>query len=836
MSHIKTAAIILAAFIMAFGSLHAADFTGTIIDSQTGEPVPGVMIKLIGYDNAVLSGTDGQFALSNLPVQEGEIVITQLGYEIEKLYFSADSRQPLQIKLIPKILKGQDIIVTATRAQKGETPAAFSNYSRGDIEQNYWAQDTPILLSSMPNIFAYSDAGNGVGYSYLKIRGFDQKRVAVMLNGVPLNDADSHEVFWVDLPDFTSNVQDIQVQRGAASSLYGLSAIGGSVNLLTNDFAATPELKVETGYGSYETKKLSLLGNSGLINDSYVFYGRFSRIETDGYRDDSWSEMYSYFFGIARYDDNMTLKFNTYGGPEKSHLAYKGITSEQLATDRKYNELEYDGEIDQFNQPHYELLHDWKLSDVLKLENTLYYFNGDGSYTQKRDGKDIEEYFANISGIYVTDTLLADRDYYDLDDEGNFVVNDDGTYTLEQVDLIRKLSVVEDDWGWIPRATISHNKGKLILGGEMRIHSAHHFGEVTWASVYPQVFEPDAKYYDYRGKANTFTVYVYESYQLIEKLNVMLNLQYQRHNYKLEDDERFDVTFDRTYDFFTPRAGIHYQVADNANIYFSASQAARHPAFKDIYDPTDYWSNPYYKPENFLADGSAWAFDGPELDPEKLFDLELGVDYKYSIQDIQLYTELNLYRMQIKDEIIPYAGQIDDNGYPISGNADNTLHQGVELSLQALLGKKLTFDGNVSFNDDHFVDYIEYGYDYDAWESITYDRSNMRIGGFPSMLANYRFSYDFGALELGLGGQYVGKQYIDNGEQYELDSYHILNGDITYNLAKLVGVNSLKLVCRIQNIANTEYEQAAYIEPDDGLPRYMVGAERNYFVSLKTEF
>ena len=840
MLSLKTKIVLLSVICLA-APLFGASLTGVVTDKQTGEPVPGAYVKVAGRDIGTVTDSGGKFKLQGVPDAGGRLVISHIAYNIAKMAIDPEVQADVRIVLAPKVLRGQDVIVTATRATQGETPAAFSNLTGQDIEKAYWAQDTPMFLTSLPNIFAYSDAGNGVGYSYMKIRGFNQQRISVMLNGIPLNDAQSHEVFWIDLPDFASNVQDIQVQRGVGTSIYGPSALGGSVNLITNDFSAIPEIKFESGYGSYNTKKLSISGNSGLVKDAYVFYGRYSRIETDGYRENSWSNMYSYFIGVARYDANMTWKFNTYGGPEETHLAYKGITAEQLRTDRRYNELEYPNEIDHFNQPHYELLHDWQLSDRLELSNTLYYFNGDGYYNQLRDRRDYEEYFPGTFSIDVADTTLAPRDYYDLDDNGDFVFNADSLYSITKVDLIRRPAVIERDWGWIPRLDIKHARGTLSIGGDIRIHSGHHFGEIVWASLYPAGENPDTRYYDYRGRRSTMTAYAYETYRLFDKFTLMANLQYQRHNYKLDDDRRFDVSFDRSYDFLSPRAGVTYRPADKISVFFNASTASRQPTFKDIYDPTDYWSNPDYKPDNFDPLGAGWDFVGRELKPERLMDLEFGANFQAAADQIAFEGGLNLYRMQMNDELVPYAGQIDDMGYPISGNADKTLHQGIELSLNMTAYRRLLFTGNLSLNDDHFVNYTEYGFDYDAWQHLEFDRDGKHIGGYPEMLANYRLGYQYdwprvGAIEIGVSGRYVGEQFIDNGETFKLDPYHIADAHLSFDFGVPLGVKSLKVVLRVNNLLDIDYEQAAYIEPDDALPRYMVGAERNFFVSLGTSF
>jgi iron complex outermembrane receptor protein len=833
--------ILAAAFAVMILAVSASGaLVGKVTDGQTGLPIAGAAVKLIGQDRVVISDTAGGFAFAELPLGRVALVISVIGYEIGKRTFDANQISPLVIALQPKAVKGQDIIVTATRGTKGETPAAFSNLSNDDISKQYWAQDTPMLLNSLPNVFSYSDAGSPIGYSYMKIRGFDQKRISVMLNGIPLNDAESHEVFWVDLPDFTANVQDIQVQRGAGTSLYGSSAMGGAVNLLTNDFPATPLIKAETGYGSYNTRKLSISGNSGLINDSYVFYGRYSKLQTDGYREKSWTNMYAYFLGVARYDANMTLKFNTYGGPEESHLAYKGIDSLTLRLNRRYNELEYANEIDHFNQPHYELIHDWRINDKTDLANTLYYFSGDGYYSQKRNRQDYKEFFPNIIDIKTTDTTLAPRDYYAVDDSDHLKIDSLGRYSLTKVDIVKKRNIKEYDWGWIPRLTFDHGQGILTIGGEMRIHRGHHTGAVTWASIYPQGNGPDVRYYDYKTKSNLVTLYAQETFKLTERLTAVGNLQYQHHNYQLYDEKRFDVGFKRNHDYFSPRAGLNFRFNDNVSFYGNVSTASRPPALSDIYDSQDYWSNPNYKSANFRQVGNGWDFVGKSLVPEKLLDLEVGSNLNYKTEELALSGSINYYWMRIKDELVPYAGQIDDKGEPISGNAKKTLHQGVEFSFDARTSYSISLTGNLSINNDKFSDYKEYGFDYTVWQADTLNRSGNRIGGFPEMLANYRIAYSlksqmFGNVDFGLEGKFVGKQYIDNGEQFRLDSYHLLNGDISYDLGMLLGLKSFRASLRVNNLADKNYVAAAYMD-SPGEPRYMVGATRNFYVSLSAAF
>lgn len=827
-----TTIIAVTAFLVSLAS--AAEISGTVTDAESGQAIAGAAVRVKGTGIGTVSDGDGRYRLTGLQPEEVTLLASVIGYNLSYETVEVSGVATADFSLTPKLLRGQDVIVTATRAAQGETPVAFTNVTGKEIEEKYYAQDIPMLLTDTPNVFAYSDAGNGVGYSYMRIRGFDQKRIAVMLNGVPLNDAESGEVFWIDLPDFAESVEDIQIQRGVGNSLYGAAAMGGSVNLVTSDFPAHPELNFKSGYGSYNTRKLLLDGNSGLINDSYVFYGRFSKIDTDGYRDKSWSRMWGYFVGLARYDERSTLKVNFYGGPEESHLAYKGITAEQLQSDRRYNELQYKDEIDHFQQPHYELIHDYRINDELSLANTLYYFKGDGYYDQYRSARYIEEY--NLGEIWVGSPTEFPGDYYaDVDNLGNPIPDSaTGLYELELTDLVRRRVVGEYDWGWIPRVTYKLDRGTLVGGGEARLHKAHHFGEVLWAAAYPEDLGPNARYYDYYGARQSYSLFGHLSYDITQELKGMVDLQLQYYKYDMSDDHRFNVTFGKSYSFVTPRFGLNYAVNDDLTVFGNVSTAARQPAFKDIYDPTDYWSNPFYKPLNFRPIGGGYEFEGKGLDPERLFDIELGSSYRAVIDENRLDLKLNLYRMQISDEIIPYAGQVDDNGYPISGNADKTLHQGAELSARIDTRYDVSLFGNISVNDDHFVDYAEYGFDWVNWVPIEYDRSGNRIGGFPSMLGSYGVTYRYKPASFSLFGRFVGKQFLDNSEDDEkkLDAFHVLDLVGSMDIGNEFGIGSMILSLRVNNIFDTKYSAAGYIEPDDGLPRYMVGAERNFFASI----
>ncbi|MBU1297629.1 MAG: TonB-dependent receptor [Bacteroidetes bacterium] len=812
---------------------------GTVRNQENKDPLSGATILVEGTTFGTSSDKDGKFFITNVLIGKYTISASYIGYVIQKktIYVSGDEVVDVDFALSPTILPGQEVIITATRAKERETPVAFTNMVKKDIETKYWAQDIPMLLNELPNVYSYSDNGNGIGYSYMKIRGFDQRRIGVMINGIPLNDAESHEVFWVDLPDFAASTEDIQVQRGVGNSLYGASAFGGSVNLITAGTSFLPRVELNTGYGSFNTKKFSLSANSGLLNNTYNIYGRFSRIETDGYRKPSWSKLWSYFFGLSRYDENMVTKINIFGGPEQSYLSYRGVTRDQLEgkitgdkkEDRRINPIQYPNEIDNFYQPHYQLINDWQINPDLRFENTVFTFLGKGEYTQLRTRRDIREY--NIPRFKVSDSTFLPADYYKTNALGMPLRGTDGLFEVRRLDIIRKRSVNDIDYGWQPRITWKHADGEFVAGGEYRFHKGHHYGEVVWANLLPSNIKPDWRYYDYVVPKTSITAYIHELYRLTPELSLMGDLQIRYHNIKLIDEKRYKVEFSRNYTFVTPRAGANYNLTENLSAFVNVSMAKREPAFKDIYNPQDYWISPVNLPKNFIKDGDVFSYVGKELKPEQLMNYEIGSAYR--TEDLNF--KLNLYWMDFRNEIIP-TGQIDDNGVPISGNADRTVHRGVELAAGIKLLENFRFDGNFSINDDRFIKHTEYVVT--NWNTtppttapLVYD--NKVLGGFPKYISNLRVSYMYGGLLATVHLQSLGKMYLDNTQNNEksLAPYSVVNGMIAYRLEKFLGNSDIELSLVGNNLLNRFYEAGGYVE--EGIPYWIPAATRNAFFSIK---
>ncbi len=801
-------AIVVAGYFFLFFSLgaSAAELSGRVTDKETNMPLGGVTVQTADQRWGTTTGENGRFILEGIPGGEIQLVIKSLGYEPLKATYATDSG-PLEIVLTSTLLPGEDIVVTGDRARRRETPVAFTNITKREIKQSYWAQDVPMILAESPGVYAFSDNGLGIGYSYLSVRGFPQSRVSVLINGVPHNDPLSHEVYWIDMPDFAASAQDIQIQRGVGSSMYGSTAIGGTININTSYANPTRDIEVNTGIGSYATRKASLNFNSGLIEDTYNVYGRFSRLVSDGYRENSWTDQWAYFLGVARYDGKLTNRLQTYGGEENTHLAYKGITREMLQTNRLYNPLEYEGEIDFFNQPHYELLTNWKLDEKFEFDNTLYYIKGKGYYDQFRKDRSYGEY--NLVEF--------------IDAGGN---------EISSTDLVRRRFVENDFWGLVPRLTYRHERLRLSVGAELNSHRGVHTGTVIWAKTLPpdsvQAVGPDHKYYDYEGRKLSGSAFVNAEYALTEKVTTMTALQYQYRRYEMLNDHRNGISHTTPYQILSPRVGVNVNVNKQVNIFANAAYTSQEPSFDEIFDPQDYWSSPSDYFRNFNA--TTGVGSDPIMEPEKIVDLELGGGYRrrnYSL-------EANLYWMRFSDEIV-YNGGLSDDGVPIRVNAPASIHRGVELSGRGRPYDRLEISGNISIADNYFDQFREYVADWSSplWPPPvdTVSREGNSLAGFPDLLANFRASYTVSGVTVSGHLFHAGRIFLDNSNDPDVsvDPYTLFNLMIKYKPRIPGRLPQLTLEGRVNNLLDEKYETSGYV---DEVPLWLVGAERNFYFSL----
>lgn len=711
------------------------------------------------------------------------------------------------------------------------TPVAVTTLGRDAIHALDWGQDTPMAFATLPGAYAYSDAGNGIGYSYLSIRGFPQRRISVLVNGVPLNDPESHEVYWIDHPDLLASTTVVQLERGVGSALYGAAALGGSVDLETAPFADRPTFTATAGAGSYATRRTVLEGSSGPLAGGWNLYGRYARIESDGYRDQSDTRLWSYALSARRTAGAHTLRVNLYGGPEETHLAYLGVPASVLDggltgdpdRDRRFNPLTYPGERDHFFEPHYELIHTWAPRPTFAFTQTLFWFDGQGYYDERRTGQALADY--RLPDIATTDTTLYPRAYYALDGNGNLVRDAQGRALLERFDVVRRRDILDRHLGWLPRVRLAHAAGALTVGGEIRYHDGHHLGSVLAGDPIPPGTASPSPYYDFMGRTLAAGVYGREVWDAARTLRVTADLAWRHEGYRIADD-RFDgVRFDQHYDFALPRLGFTWTPRPGASAYASYAYASREPALRDLYDGEGVGGVPLY---HGAASG---VYAGPLVRPEHVHDVELGAAWHGRAAN----AGVDVFRMDFRDELVD-AGQFDtDLGYPILGNAARSVHQGVELSLDGtrpLGALRGTLGGNATLSDNHFVRYTEH--DGPGPQDVTVFDGHT-IGFFPNVLANLSATLAWRAASVRAELQHVGRIYVDNSQSLanSVGPHTLLN--LVAGLAGPVAGANVRADVRVMNLTNRRYATSGYMDYDANgslVPFFMPAATRNAIAEL----
>ncbi|MBI4547258.1 MAG: TonB-dependent receptor [Ignavibacteriae bacterium] len=721
------------------------------------------------------------------------------------------------------------VIITATQATERESPVTFSNLTQQELSERYSTQDIPVLLSELPSITYYSENGNGIGYNYINLRGFDQRRLSVMINGVPQNDPEDHNVYWIDFPDLIASTGIVQVQRGAGSAFYGPPAIGGSINLTTNPFSRKPGITLETMLGfqefgddertlSLNTRKYTATINSGLIEQQYMVYGRLGKILSNGYRENSWVDFNSYFLGAVRFDKEMMTRIHIFGGPIADGLAYYGLP--KFVNDNKtfrrqnlvYWEVDSTGkgygytqarrtqEIENFSQPHYELLNEWQLSPTTTLHNTIFYYTGDG--------------FFDYDASWADTSLLRIGYAYGIPTSQN------PTNTLVRAFVGNK------QWGWLPRIEYDHGDGSLTLGAELRIHRSTHWGKIQFAEGLPTNFDPDYHFYEYNGEKDILSAYAHELYRLAENTTLMADLQLVRNRYGIKNEKYLNNTFSLPYIFVNPRVGLNYNITDEWNAYLSLAYTSREPRLRNLYAAEDsyFGATPQFKADT-TGGVVKYDFGEPLAKPEHLLDLEAGAGFRNSIARLSA----NVFWMEFTDELVK-SGQVDIFGQPVTGNAERTRHIGVELDGSFNIVEALTLSGNFSLSQNELVKHRVYLESADsAGNTIVVPTSldGNPIAGFPNALGNVRVTYRQHPITLSVLAKYVGAFYTDNfkNEDNKNDAYTVLNAEIIYQTPEIAGT-TFTLRGEVRNIFNNLYFMSG--EGNAFFP----AAERNYLVGI----
>ncbi len=652
------------------------------------------------------------------------------------------------------------VIVSSTRANSKQG-MAYSVISKAEIAKQNLGQDIPMLLNQTPSVVVNSDAGNGVGYTGIRVRGSDATRINVTVNGIPINDAESHGMFWVNMPDFASSVNSIQLQRGVGTSTNGAGAFGASMNIQTNVLNAVPYAEVNSSAGSFNTFKNTVMAGSGLLAGKFTLDARLSKITSDGYVDRAASNLKSFFVSGGYYGVKTIVRLNVFSGTERTYQSWYGIPEASLDTNRTYNAYTYPNQVDNYQQDHYQLIASHSINNNWNVNLALHYTKGRGYYEEFKGQDDFYNY-----GL------------------PNFVLNTD---TIATSDIVRQRWLDNIFYGLTYAVNYNSNKRfSFTVGGGANQYTGAHFGTIIWAQYAGNV-PKDYRYYDNNATKNDINIYTKANYDFGAGINGFVDLQYRHIGYSFlgYDINLINVQQDVTLNFFNPKAGITVDLKNKQTLYASVSVAHREPTRDDYTQST-----PQSRPK-----------------AERMVDTELG--YKKAWTKAQI--GVNGYFMYYKNQLV-LKGNINDVGAYIRSNIDQSYRAGIELEGAVNIGKKVKFAGNITFSQNKVIDFVEYIDDYDngGQEVNTYYRTDISFS--PNLIAAATLSYEpVKNLVFSLQNKYVGKQYLDNtsNEARKLNGFTTQNLLINYSF-KIPYVKEISLRLMVNNIFNTMYEPNGY--------------------------
>jgi iron complex outermembrane recepter protein len=774
-------------FLFTYQLFAQVSLTGHIVDADDANKLTSATIKLEGEKLPLFTASDanGVFQLRNLKKGTYQLSVSYVGYATYKQVVDLQKDAKINIRLSRSVYMADEVVVNATRAND-KSAMAFSHVTADEIKRQNLGQDLPVLLNFTPSMVTTSDAGAGVGYTGMRIRGTDATRINVTLNGIPMNDAESQGTYWVDLPDFASSASNIQIQRGVGTSTNGAGAFGASVNIQTNTFRKEPYAEINTSAGSFKTFKTTIMAGTGLLNNHFTVDARLSKISSDGYIDCAFSDLKSFYLSGGYFGKKSFVRLNVFSGTERTYQSWYGTPESRVNNDvagmnayiernylsdaeaknllnsgRTYNYYTYDNQTDNYQQDYYQLLSSHTISSTLTFNANLHYTKGKGYY----------EEFKN-------DAKLSN---YDLP---NVVV---GTETIKRTDLVRRKWLDNDFYGTTFSLDYdSHSKLKASVGGAWNQYAGKHFGEVIWAKFAP-TSNVRQRYYEDDALKTDFNLYAKAYYQFNDQLNIFADMQVRKVGYsflgfnsKLQNvQQSADLTF------FNPKVGLTYQVSDRANTYISYSVGNKEPNRDDYTQST------------------------PESRPkaENLQDIELG----YRIRTAKVAFSINGYYMYYKNQLV-LTGQLNDVGAYNRTNVPDSYRAGIELEGSVLLCSKLKWNANVTLSQNKIKEFTEYLDDYDNGNQKSIVYKNTDIAFSPNVIVGSQLFYTpLKNLEIGLLTKYVGKQYLDNtsSESRIIKAYFTNDIRATYSIKPQI-FKEIVFSLLLNNIFDSMYSSNGY--------------------------
>ncbi|WP_209331199.1 TonB-dependent receptor [Lunatimonas salinarum] len=770
--------------------------SGKVLDGVSGEPLPGANVLVIGSNKGTVSGRDGRFALGDLSPESLTLRISYIGFETRRIEVSIPYADELIVSLQAATISAEEFIVAATRASE-TTPTTFKVISREEISRNNLGQDIPFLLNYTPGVVSHSDAGAGVGYTGLRIRGSDQTRINVTVNGIPLNDAESHGVFWVNMPDFASSVENIQIQRGVGTSTNGAATFGASMNIQTDTKREEAYAETDNSVGSFNTRRHTIKAGTGLLDGKWAVDARLSQITSDGYIDRAFSDLRSYFVSAGYYGDNHVLKFNIFSGAEQTYQAWNGVPEHLLESNRTFNSYTYENETDNYQQDHYQLIYAGNIGNNWRANGALHYTYGRGYYEQYRpDDRLLQNY--GIQPIII------------------------GNETIERTDIIRRRWLDNDFYGAVFSLNYVSDDGTtdLTLGGGANRYDGDHFGEIIWMAMAGNTNIRD-RYYDNVAVKDDRNLYAKFTQEVRENLYLFGDLQYRSVFYRFNgtNNDLRNISGSQNYGFFNPKVGMSYEMAPGKTWYASYAVANREPVRRD------FTNSPLTEIPR----------------PERLGNIEAGLRVSQS----QFQYNFNAYYMGYRDQLV-LTGQLNDVGAYIRENVANSYRAGIELDGSYQINPTWSLGGNIAMSRNKIQEFVAYDDVYDEeWNLIGQEattHTDTDIAFSPNVVAAAIVDYSpVSALRVSLMNKYVGDQYLDNtqSDNRKLDAFWTTDARIFYSFYPGF-VKQIDLNLTVYNVFNRLYEPNgytfSYFLPAEGGDGRTLVTENFYYPMAGTNF
>jgi iron complex outermembrane recepter protein len=776
-------------------------FTSLLVNSQTvnisgkiydenKEPLTKATVFIKNTNQGTSSDFEGNYLVQ---VREGtyEIEVRYIGYKTQIKSISVrNQNKELDFYLIPETNVLNEVLVSAIRV-KSDAPVTHSNLSKKEIEKRNLGQDIPLLLNFLPSVVSSSDAGAGIGYTYINVRGSNAERVNVTINGIPYNDAESQGTFWVNLGDFASSTQSLQLQRGVGTSTNGTGAFGASLNILTDASSENAYGEIANSFGSYNTRKHTVKFSTGSINEHIEISGRLSKIYSDGYIDRAFTDLKSYFLQASYTDENTLIKVVTFGGKERTYQAWYGIDAAQLQANRRQNPYTYENEVDDYQQDHYQLHWSQRLNENWSTNVGLNYTKGQGFFEQYKADEDI----SGFNGIVVDtngngETDLIVRRWLD---NSFYVANLNVTYQDEQIEIMNGLSY--------------------------STYSNDHYGEVIWAKQFAANANIRDRYYFSDASKKDFSIFSKATYKISDKLSVYADFQGRFVNYQTKGitSDIAPIDVNSNFSFFNPKFGLSYVFNKNQQFYFSFGIANKEPNRND--------------------------FEGGIRTHENLHDYELG--WRYSNKGIHVNS--NLYLMQYTNQLV-LTGSIDNSGNPIRATSGKSYRFGLEIDADIRINKSFSLRPNIAISDNKNLDFRA------PIDGVIKNLGKTNLSFSPNVIAGNALVYHPSEnFQMAFLSKYVGTQYMSNlnstvSKNDVLEDYFTSDFNISYEWNTNRIFRSIVFTGLINNVFSREYvDRGYYYTYDDTWSNanqtttldgagYYPQATRNFLVGMTLKF